>query len=522
MRQRVINVSVIFAATVLITLSLQQSISAQAAARSHLYFFTNDGCAPCRQVEPAIEALHREGFPVSTIKVSQQPQLANRFHVDRTPTVVLVTGDRISGRHAGQIDLPTLREWFAAVGQGPLSRGQASNSKPSASDPSNSISPRASRGTKVVVSDTGERTGSGFSSPTMLKGTSRPTNAIEARAMAATVRLKVEDPEGISYATGTIIHARPGEALVLTCGHVFRDANGTGVITAEYGFDSARTESVPGELIHYDAKAHDIGLVAIQTRGTLTPVAVGPVDANISRGDRSFSIGCDHGQRPTIRHTAIKNRATYDGEIKYDIYGRPVDGRSGGGLFNEQGQLIGVCNAAAVEVDEGIYSGLDTIHWQFAQTNLADLFTPNAQLDSSRSPAADRWASLNDHDNQSQRDFASAIAGQRQNTPRTRITPRQQLVSGSPRVRPPGSRASHQIGRGARENIRQNEVGDSDMEVIILVRSKSDPSIADTITVADPGDELLNYLGEMKDASKSPRKLDMAQLRKRGVYDLQR
>jgi thiol-disulfide isomerase/thioredoxin len=87
---------------------------------SHLYFFTNDGCAPCRQVEPSIEALHREGYPVTTIKISEQPEVADRFHVDRTPTVVLVTGNQITGRHAGQISLPTLREWFAAVGQRPV------------------------------------------------------------------------------------------------------------------------------------------------------------------------------------------------------------------------------------------------------------------------------------------------------------------------------------------------------------------------------------------------------------------
>ena len=69
-----------------------------------------------------------------------------------------------------------------------------------------------------------------------------------------------------------------------------------------------------------------------------------------------------------------KNRAAYDGAIKYDIYGRPVDGRSGGGLFNEKGELIGICNAAAVEVDEGIYTALETMHWQIAQVNLEHLF----------------------------------------------------------------------------------------------------------------------------------------------------
>ncbi|MDA8562902.1 trypsin-like peptidase domain-containing protein [Mariniblastus sp.] len=509
MRQRVLEVTVLFTATLLVLFCLPQSLNAQAAAQSHLYFFTSDGCAPCRHVEPAIESLHREGFPVSTVNVNRQSELANRFLVDRTPTVILVTGDRITGRHAGQIDLPTLRQWFAAVGQKPNAGSAVASSAAHGSNAKGrgqGSATRATPGTKVALNEAGTRTANSFTSPTMHKGTARPANRIEAQAMAATVRLKVEDPEGISYATGTVIHARPGEALVLTCGHVFRDAQGKGVITAEYGFDTGAIKTAPGQLIHYDAKARDIGLVAIQTQGSLTPVDVAPAGATVALGERSFSIGCDHGESPTIRHTAIKNRAKYDGEIKYDIFGRPVDGRSGGGLFTEDGQLIGVCNAAAVEVDEGIYSGIDTIHWQFAQTNLTDLFSPATALASTTSPDADRFASLDKDQTQSQREFALAMAGQRSSSPRKHIAPRRQLAAGSSRDRLSTSPASFQ---------RQS---DSDMEVIILVRSKTDPSVAETITVSDPSDKLLGYLGDMGESGKTPRQLDIAQLRRRIEY----
>ena len=458
---------------------------------------------------------HRDGFPVSTVNVNEKPEWANRFLVDRTPTVILVTGDRITGRHAGQIDLRTLRQWFAAVGQGPNAAVTSSNTQGRGT--------RTTPGTKVALSEAGSRNAVSFNSPTMHKGTDRPANSIEARAMAATVRLKVEDPEGISYATGTVIHARPGEALVLTCGHVFRDAQGTGVITAEYGFDTGVLKSAPGQLIHYDAKARDIGLVAIQTEGTLVPVEVAAADATVASGDRSFSIGCDHGQPPTIRHTAIKNRAKYDGEIKYDIFGRPVDGRSGGGLFTENGQLIGVCNAAAVEVDEGIYSGVDTIHWQFAQTNLTNLFAPGSAVAEQSSPQPDRFASLDDRRTQPQQDFALAMADQRKSSPRKRIAPRQQLASASSpanfqrQVNASGSNtlSSNTLGRPRSQSGSRS---DSDMEVIILVRSKTDSNVAETITVANPSKKLLNYLGEMGNSGRTHRQLDIAQLRKRIDY----
>ena len=43
----------------------------------------------------------------------------------------------------------------------------------------------------------------------------------------------MEDANGHSYGTGTIIDARGGEALVLTCGHIFRDSDGKGPITID-------------------------------------------------------------------------------------------------------------------------------------------------------------------------------------------------------------------------------------------------------------------------------------------------
>ena len=76
---------------------------------------------------------------------------------------------------------------------------------------------------------------------------------MSARLLAASVRLRIDDPDGHSTGSGTIIDARAGEALVLTCGHIFRDSKG-----AE---KSASTCSVPcalrgveGRLISYDLR----------------------------------------------------------------------------------------------------------------------------------------------------------------------------------------------------------------------------------------------------------------------------
>ncbi len=210
---------------------------------------------------------------------------------------------------------------------------------------------------------------------TVHHGTSVAGSPAEHEALQATVRLRVEDPDGISYATGTVIHSHDGESLVLTCGHVFRDAGGKGEITAEYNFLAGATKQAPGELIYYDADARDIALVAIKPGEHIKPARIAPTHFPVQRGDQIFSIGCDHGQPPTIRQSRIKNQAKYNGVNKYDIFGRPVVGRSGGGLFTPGGQLIGVCNAAVVDSDEGVYVGLDTVYWQIAKVNLTHLFT---------------------------------------------------------------------------------------------------------------------------------------------------
>ena len=353
---------------------------------AQLYFFTNQGCAPCRQVEPGIEALKREGYPVSTIYVSQQPQLANQFNVHQTPTVVLVSDNRIVGRHAGLIDGTTLKQWFAAIG---VPSGSAfANARVGNQEtlPASSTAPaRPARSPSSPRSPESRLAGPS----TMHRGTRQPANQIERRALQSTVRLKVEDPEGISYATGTVVHRHNGECLVMTCGHVFREAGGEGRITAEFGFENGDLQSAPGQLLTYDADARDIGLVSIRTQHPFEPVPIASPDEEVSRGKKIFSIGCDHGESPTIRHSSIENRAAYDGSIKYDILGRPVDGRSGGGLFNEAGQLIGICNAALVDEDQGIYTALETIHWQIANNNLTHLFTPStAVADNRRQPAA--------------------------------------------------------------------------------------------------------------------------------------
>ena len=336
-----------------------------ASPQTRLYFFTSPSCPPCRQVEPAIRQLSAEGFPVTIINTHSQPDWARHFKVTRTPTTILVSNQQVVGRQTGLVALNELRGWFASCSPA----NSPITTQPGQEAPRVNIPARLNEGLVRA------------SQKTMHQGTTVPGNEAEQRAMAATVRLKVADPQGTSYATGTIIHRHQDECLILTCGHVFRDSQGRGAISIDYDFISGQIKTTSGQLLSYDAQDRDIALVSMSANDfSEAPVFVAQPGFAIQNADQAFSIGCDHGEAPTIRRTRIKNLAKYNGVDKYDIYGRPVDGRSGGGLFTPGGQLVGVCNAAAVDFDEGIYVALDTVYWQLQQANLTNLFAGPASI----------------------------------------------------------------------------------------------------------------------------------------------
>ena len=287
-------------------------------------------------------------------------------------------------------------------------------------------------------------------------------------------------------------------------------------ITAEYDFDGDEVKSAPGRMISFDAKARDIGLVAVQAGVDIQPIPVASKTTAVARGNEVFSIGCDHGQLPTIRHTRIKNKAKYDNAIKYDIYGRPVDGRSGGGLFTADGELIGVCNAASVDFDEGIYTGLDTIYWQIAKVNLDHLFDGNQRMALAQTPprpvspppradlipasipagtASDLVAVSHQDPDRVRPPFAGRIAPQR--------------IAGAQ----PFQKVDWQRPQSGPSEPTQS----SDMEVILIVRSTKDPTHAEAITLTDPSPKLLKCMERLGNQQAGESRIDMAQLRQQLV-----
>ena len=79
-----------------------------------------------------------------------------------------------------------------------------------------------------------------------------------------------------------------------------------------------------------------------------------------------------------------------------EVAGQPVIGRSGGGLFAADGQLIGVCNLADPKDNEGIYAALTVLQQNLDRAGLSQVYQRSApQLAEGRTtprPKADTLA----------------------------------------------------------------------------------------------------------------------------------
>ena len=296
--------------------------------------FTADWCPACRTMESTVDRLVQNGYPVKRVVVDRNQDLISRFQVVQLPTFLMVKDGKELARLVGATSYTRLEQMIRRV-RPPEQVSQVPAKQQTLS--------------RIPQVETERSDAAGL--------------PLTKRLLQATVRLEVHDPEGQSYGSGTIIDARSGYALVLTCGHLFRDSGGTGKIVVDLFVDSVRRR-VSGQLVRFDAVRHDIALVKIQPGVSVQPVPVARELSVIKKGAAVFSTGCDHGDQPSLKRTHINSLNRYHGPDNIQIAGLPADGRSGGGLFTAGGELIGVCNAADPLDNEGFYSSLVNIHAQ--------------------------------------------------------------------------------------------------------------------------------------------------------------
>ncbi|GAA4431932.1 trypsin-like peptidase domain-containing protein [Bremerella cremea] len=353
-----------------------------AAADTILYCFTADWCVYCHQMKPVIGRLQQSGHPVQVIDRDQQPQMAQQMGVRGLPYFVLVSNNQIIDSVEGATSYDRLARMFRAT--------KPEVPAPPQSLPAQAAAPLGSptalaRGQSPQV---GAVQPAVYGQPVAPQAAANPGN-VQALAMQASVKLKVSDPDGHSYGSGTVVHSQGNECLVLTCAHLFRDSQGQGPLEVLTFQDSEAGSSVPGKVLVYDLD-RDVALVAIRTQSPITPMQIAGENHQLQVGQQAFSVGCDNGGPRNLYQSRINSLNRYVGHANVQAAGAPTVGRSGGGLFTPDGQLVGVCNAADDEDNEGIYAAIPTIYAVLHKANLAHLFgKPNpVQLASASAPLA--------------------------------------------------------------------------------------------------------------------------------------
>ncbi len=419
--------------------------------------FVSPACAPCQMMAPVIQQLTAAGVAVRTVDVSREPELVRRYNISSTPTFVVISGGKELTRLVGVQTCQQLAAALTINNSGPSVETAATTTE----IPETRLAPlpTANLGAQRAVADpnaagANQRATYDFASPT---GPEAPESDSIRRALAATVRLRVHDETGHGVGTGTIIDTHGDEALVLTCGHLFRDTEGKGRIEVDV-FDNGQPRTVEGQLIDYDADDRDIALVSIRPGFPIQPVPVIRQGVLPEVGSGVFSFGCDRGDLPSRRDTRITGVNKYNqhkGASNLEIAGAPIDGRSGGGLFDSQGCLVGVCNAADYNGDIGIYAGPGAVQWQLDRVQLSRLY----------------------------RGGDSTVAAPPANAVQPALTA-------------PANTAPANLPRVTTADFNQlNDDGEAGQEMIIIIRDPRNPQASPKVmTLAQPSPELLQML----------------------------
>ncbi len=127
---------------------------------------------------------------------------------------------------------------------------------------------------------------------------------------------------------------------------------------------------VPATLIDFRNDEVDLGLMKFRNPGSISKAPILPKKESLEEDQFVFSIGCDHGDVPSRRDAFITKLNRFLGPSNVEIAGAPVQGRSGGGLFDSRGRLIGVCIAADNDLDEGMFVGPEAIYAQLSKNKL--------------------------------------------------------------------------------------------------------------------------------------------------------
>jgi thiol-disulfide isomerase/thioredoxin len=358
--------------------------------------FHAEWCGPCHKARPAVAQLARQGYPIKTIDIDQEPKLRARYHVDQVPTFIVVDGagrelDRTTGPQPAA-ELANFYKAAIAKAQPPTSSrahvGSRENSLDGADDDQND---RFASRKKSARSDDQDRPESDGEEAELAFTNPKPWESV--------VRIRVLGNRSTGFGSGTIVHSTPQESIILTCGHIFKiEGRNRQVEPSQFQrkimidlFDGTLqgpkrnavhfVEAVEGRAIDYDFD-RDVGLIRIRPGRRLPACRVVPAHWQPKSRMQVLTVGCSEGHDATAWHTVISRPRIQNFLSDHPTYEAiecneaPKQGRSGGGLFTTDGYVAGVCNFAEPQGNHGLYATPRSIYHILDRNKLMALYAP--------------------------------------------------------------------------------------------------------------------------------------------------
>ncbi|MCY2967377.1 MAG: trypsin-like peptidase domain-containing protein, partial [Planctomycetota bacterium] len=325
--------------------------------------FTAKWCGPCQEMSPIVSRLERAGLPIYKVDFDQNQKLAKKYGVTRIPTFILVVNGKVVKQLTGPQSESTLRQMCQQVPAADTRDGSARDAEMAAV-------PRKTVPRPNEVAKAGAVTAPRGQSPDKPKLVGP---LVTNQPFPATVRIRVKDASGDDVGTGTVIYNGDEQALILTCGHLFKHWDDkTSRLMVEV-FEKGSGRVVAAKKIAADLDG-DVALISIPTD---KPLPFCPLAARGTKPPKStplVSVGCNGGQPPTLEQHKVLALNRYKGPDNLECTGIPVRGRSGGGLFNQAGEVVGVCMAEDPNYKDGMYAGLEPVYRLLARAQLGHLF----------------------------------------------------------------------------------------------------------------------------------------------------
>ena len=355
----------------LVLVSIAQTASA--ASQPVMLDFHADWCGPCRQMRPAVERLAEKGYPIKSIDVDRSPDLVEKYGIGPIPTFIVVDTDgREIDRVSGAQPASQLAQFYLNARD--KAKASRSDDEDEPAEPAEEADPQPERDRRA------------------------PRPFVNPKPWETVVRIKVHGRGSIGYGSGTVIYSSPKESLILTCAHIFKldgsrqapPSKFPRKITIDlfdgrprgHEYEVHPIETVAGEAVDYDFGL-DVGLIRIRPGRRLPASRVVPPHWEPLQRMGMTTVGCSEGHDATAWKTQIidPRMQGLSGNQAYEAIEcvrAPKQGRSGGGLYTNDGYIAGVCNFAEPRGDRGLYATPNSIYSILDRNKLAGLYASPA------------------------------------------------------------------------------------------------------------------------------------------------